>query len=137
MVSIHLDQAVTQDLLCLRLSTTQALMPALAKQAVLLPVSDSVLTGGVSLNDLKACFPYSGTLYFKVALNGNSNPGSAALSINKEVQNSSTGTGFASSVNATQGNNLNYRITVTNHGQITANNVSVTDTGAFGISFTG
>jgi uncharacterized repeat protein (TIGR01451 family) len=108
-----------------------------AGQDILVPISDGVASSGFVLGDLKACFPYSGTLDFKVKVNGNSPPvTNVALSITKQVQNVTQGSGFSNSVTAKQGDTVGYKITVTNtDNSITANNVIVTDTGAAGISF--
>ena len=66
-------------------------------------------------------------------------PGQPSLSITKEVKNAgpSQTTGFASSVNAKKGDRVQYKITVTNAGSSTANEVFVSDSNPFGISVSG
>ena len=49
------------------------------------------------------------------------------LQITKDVRNFSDNTGFANSVNADNGEQVEYRIRVRNTGSVTANNVRVTD----------
>ncbi len=65
-------------------------------------------------------------------------PQNTQLSIDKEVKNITDGGNFGSSASASNGDVLQYRITVRNVGNVTANNVTISDNfNANGISRTG
>lgn len=61
-------------------------------------------------------------------------PGTPSLSIDKQVRNvSKNQNSFSNSVEADKGNQVEYRVVVTNTGTATANNVTLTDNGTSGI----
>jgi len=101
------------------------------------PMSDSIFNGSVSIGDLEACFPFSGTLDFKVQFN-NSVVANGALSITKQVEDLTAGQStFSNSTNAKQGDQVQYQVVVTNSGNATVNNVILNDPGASGLQASG
>lgn len=60
-----------------------------------------------------------------------------SLSLLKEVRNVTTNSGFGDTVNARNGETVEYRLTIRNTGSVVANNIVVTDSRPSGISFTG
>src|SRR6185295_3893342 len=64
-----------------------------------------------------------------------SNPGDTTLSIAKTVSNITTGTGYNETVNVKKGNEVSFKIVVTNTGSHTANNVVVSDVLQSGLTY--
>lgn len=60
-----------------------------------------------------------------------------SLSLLKEVRNVTTNGGFGDTVNARNGETVEYRLTIRNTGSVAASNIVVTDSRPSGISFTG
>ncbi len=58
---------------------------------------------------------------------GGGGGGSPFLNLTKEVRNITTNSGFSSFVNASNNDSVQFRITVTNSGNVTANNVRIND----------
>ncbi len=86
-----------------------------------------------TLGDLDACFEYSVFLTFRFKVVGQTQNEDADLSVEKEVRNVTNRGSFASSVDAKDGDRLEYRVKVRNTGDSTARNVTLTDNGVSGI----
>lgn len=116
-----------------RVGASAANLPDCGNSDKQLAIGDGVASGGFNLGDLKACFPYSGTLDFKVKVNAvAAQPG--ALAISKLVENQTSGqTTFVNSTSARPGDIVTYKATVTNTGSSNVDNVVIDDPGASGI----
>jgi uncharacterized repeat protein (TIGR01451 family) len=91
-----------------------------------------------NLGDLDACFEYSIFLSFKFKVKTQSQE-NTNLTIKKGVRKADGNTGrggasYGSSVTVDRGEQVEYRVQVTNTGNTTARNVTVTDNGVSGIN---
>ncbi len=95
-----------------------------------------------NLGDLDACFEFSIFLTFKfrAVVQTPPTPSNTTLSIDKQVKNitvdPNTGRGavYSNSANAKQGEQVGYRVAVTNTGSAVAQNVTMTDNSVAGVS---
>ncbi|MBU6447474.1 DUF11 domain-containing protein, partial [Patescibacteria group bacterium] len=93
-------------------------------------LSDGILNGSVSLPDLPACFPYSGFITFTLnAVAQAPTPGtSTVLSIDKSVRDvTKNQSAFQSSIQASQGDVVEFQVIVRNTGSVTATGVTASD----------
>jgi uncharacterized repeat protein (TIGR01451 family) len=105
---------------------------------VLVNQPDGIFNGGVNIGNVKACFEYSGLVIFTVAVNGNQPTDTGTtLSIQKTVRNTNYNNqnSYVESVQAQNGNEVEFQMVVTNTGANTAINVIVTDPAVAGISY--
>lgn len=91
-----------------------------------------------SLGDIKACFEFSLFLSFKFKVVAET-PANPTITIDKGVANLTTQGGvrlptYTSSVNANKGDQVGYKVTVTNNSSQVAKNVTMTDNGVNGIT---
>ncbi len=98
-------------------------------------VPDGVFNGGVNIGNVKACFDYSGSLIFTLAVAGQTQDTNTTLEITKQVRNVSQNGSFGPSTNAQRDENVEFRITVKNTGSVTAKNVIVDDPSVNGLVF--
>lgn len=90
-----------------------------------------------TLGDLDACFEYSIFLGYRFkVVREYVDDDDTTLSIDKQVRNITQGTSFSSSVDAEEGDRIEYRVKVRNTGNEIARDVRVTDNGVSGISIT-
>jgi uncharacterized repeat protein (TIGR01451 family) len=97
---------------------------------------DTIVTTGINLGDIKACFARQGVIKFKVKLAGQVvNP--ARIDIKKHVRKAG-GTTFLTENTVAAGDKVDYRLTVTNQdGAASAYNVTVKDTLPAGVTYVG
>jgi uncharacterized repeat protein (TIGR01451 family) len=62
-------------------------------------------------------------------------PQNATLNLTKQVRDLTTGTNFANFMNASQSDTLQFQLVVTNNSNVTANNVRLSDSLPFGLSY--
>jgi uncharacterized repeat protein (TIGR01451 family) len=104
---------------------------------ILIDLPDGIANGSVNIGDLKSCFLYSGEVVYSVKVVGSViQPTNPSLSITKQVEDLTTSTGYSSSVTANQNDSVQYKISVTNTGDATANSVVITDPGTSGTTVT-
>ena len=106
---------------------------------VLVNLPDGVMSGGVNIGNVKACFDFSGTVVFTLVVSGQVTPppsNNTTLQITKQVRNTQRNqSNFGPSVTAQSGDVVDFQIIVKNVGSATATNVIVTDPSVNGLSF--
>ncbi len=89
-----------------------------------------------ALGDLDACFEYSIFLTFKFkVVRATVDHEREKIEIKKVVKNNSNSTSYSDSVDAKTGERVNFKVTVTNPGTSTLNNVVMTDVIPDGLKF--
>lgn len=100
-------------------------------------LSDGIVNGNISLPDLPACFPYSGFITFTLnAVAQTPTPGTGTvLSIDKSVRDiTKNQSAFQSSIQAAQGDVVEFQVIVRNTGSVTATGVVASDALPAGIA---
>ncbi len=96
---------------------------------VLIDLPDGIASGAVSIGDLPACFPYSGTLIFTASVIPATPPVSnGTIALTKTVRNVTTNeSAFRKSTSAQKGDTVEFKITLNNTGNSLVQSVIIKD----------